>query len=257
MPQRKFSLKPRITAIIQARIQSKRLPAKSLQPLMGKPLLAHVIERAKLIENVDTVVLATVRDDENAPLVELARSLGIEVFRGSPSNVLERYYQAAEEFGGDFIVRVTGDNPFTDVDYASLTVDYAMEVKPDLCAPINLPLGTAVEVIRREALEEAYNQSHEPYHFEHVTPYIKEHPEFFSIERPPVNFNNPYPQLRLTVDTPEDYQLARNIYDALYKGKPFSIAEVLEYLTTNPTLMEINSSIRQRTMRESEEGDET
>jgi len=115
-------LKPRVTAVIQARMQSKRLPGKALLELGGKPLLAHVIDRTQRIEGVDAVVVATSIGEENAPLIELARSMSAGVFVGSIDNVLERYYLSAVEFGGDYIVRVTGDNPFTDPEYASMAV---------------------------------------------------------------------------------------------------------------------------------------
>lgn len=239
-------IKPQVTAIIQARMMSKRLPGKAMLYLADKPILGHVIERAKKIDHVDTVVLATSGGKENEPLLRLADDMGIYTFIGSEDNVLERYYLAAEEFGGKYIVRITGDNPFTDVDYASMIVDIALESGFDLCALSNLPLGTAVEVIKREALKEAYKTSNKPYHFEHVTPMIKEHPELFSIERPPVNIKNKIDDLRLTIDTPEDYKVAQILADNLYKGEPFPLSDILDYIKDNPEIRKINSGVKQR-----------
>jgi spore coat polysaccharide biosynthesis protein SpsF len=239
-------IKPMVTAIIQARMQSKRLPGKTMLNLAKKPILAHVIERAKLIEHVDRVVLATGIAPENQPLIDLAISMGIEAFAGSEQNVLERYFMASEEFGGEYIVRITADNPFTDVDYASMIVDIALESKFDLCALANLPLGTAVEVIKKEALNEAYQSATEPYHFEHVTPFIKEHPELFSIERPPVSIKKIPANLRLTVDTKEDYKLAGILFDNLYKNTPFQLSDILDYINKYPELIKINSKIKQK-----------
>ncbi|MBN2039025.1 MAG: glycosyltransferase family protein [Spirochaetes bacterium] len=239
-------IKPAVTAIIQSRMQSKRLPGKAMLELAGKPILAHVIERSKLIEHVDKVVLATGSLNENRPLIDLASSLGIETYSGSETNVLERYYLASEEFAGDYIVRITGDNPFTDVDYASMIVDIALESNFDLCALANLPLGTAVEVIKKQALDEAYNMSSEPYHFEHVTPFIKEHPELFSIQRPPVSLKKVPEKLRLTVDTQEDYDLAKIIYDNLFTESHFPLSDVLDYVNEHPEILKINSEIKQR-----------
>ena len=144
-------IKPAVTVIIQARMQSKRLPGKAMLDLAGKPVIAHVIERAKSIEHVDKVVLATGSAHENQQILDLASSMDIEAFSGSESNVLERYYMASEKYGGEYIVRITGDNPFTDVEYASMIVDIALESKFDLCALANMPLGTAVEVIKKDA----------------------------------------------------------------------------------------------------------
>jgi spore coat polysaccharide biosynthesis protein SpsF len=245
-------LKRRVTAVIQARMQSKRLPGKALLELGGKPLLAHVIDRTQRIEGVDAVVVATSIGEENAPLIELARSMSAGVFVGSIDNVLERYYLSAVEFGGDYIVRVTGDNPFTDPEYASMAVEIALESSADLCSLSRLPLGTAVEIIRREALEEAYRQHVKPYHREHVTPYIKEHPELFRIERPAANIRNPYPDLRLTVDTAEDYRLASMLYDALYNGEIFPLADVIQYVKKHPEILQTNAGVNQRPMDHAE-----
>lgn len=249
-------LKLDVTAIIQARMDSKRLPGKSMLDLAGKPLLAHVIDRTRMIEGVKTVVLATCIGKENMPIIKLAQSMGIEVFVGSVDNVLERYYLAAEEYGGSYIVRVTGDNPFTDPEYASTAVEIIQESGADLCSIPNLPLGCGVEIIKRDSLAQAYKMSEKPYQREHVTPYIKEHPELFRIERPTVNFKNPFPSLRLTVDIQADYDLAKTIYENLYNEKYFPLIDVISFLQKNPHLVNMNSDIKQRPMFHSEAEDE-
>lgn len=241
-----------VTAIIQARMQSKRLPGKMMLDLAGRPLLAHVIERTKSIENVDTVVVATSEGEENSKIIDLAESMGVSAFVGSMDNVLERYFLAAQKYGGDLIVRVTGDNPFTDVEYADMIVDIAIESGSDYYALVNLPLGSAVEVIKREALEEAHKMSDVAYQREHVTPYIKEHPELFSIERPPVSIKSRYRDVRLTVDTPEDYKLAGILYDNLYKDGPFPLQDIFDFLEDNPDVISINNDIMQRPQSHSE-----
>lgn len=239
---------PVVIAIIQARMQSTRLPYKVMQPLAGKPLIQHVIERSLLITPVQQVILAIPDDEENMPLAELAAHMGIEVFRGSNHNVLERYYLAASESGADLVVRVTGDNPFTDHNYAAKTVTTCIEKKADRCTLDGLPLGTAVEVIRFDALERSYKEAHSPYHFEHVSPYIKEHPGIFTIVHDPSGFTMPFHQLRLTVDTPEDLELAKVLYDNLYRGEPFPLEEVISFLRDNPGYIDLNSSVTQRPM---------
>lgn len=244
--------KPKVTAIIQARMQSKRLPKKMIRKLAGKPLISHVIERAQCIEGIETVVLATSTNDDDKELIKIARSMDCETFAGPLENVLERYYLVAEKFECDYIVRITGDNPFTDVDYGSMAVDIALESGSDLCSLSNLPLGTALEIIKRDALVESYHDSKKPYHCEHVTPYIKEHPERFQIERFNVSLENPFPRLRLTVDTEDDYKLAALIYQDLYQGKPFPITEVIGHLKRNPDLVTINETVKQRPMTHSE-----
>ena len=101
-------------------------------------------------------------------------------------------------------------------------------------------------MIKREALESAYLISDKPHHREHVTTYIKEHPELFTIERPFVNIDNPFDNLRLTVDTQEDYEFARILYTNLFNQKPFPLLDVINFLTENPHLLHINTQILQR-----------
>jgi spore coat polysaccharide biosynthesis protein SpsF len=239
-------MKINTTAIIQARMSSERLPAKSMLLLADKPLIWHIIERAKAIENISNVVLATGDSKINDPLESIALEAGISVFRGSENNVLERYKLASDKHDSDYVVRITGDNPFTDPTYASMALEIAVESGTDLSSLINIPIGTAVEIIKKTALDEAFAMSHEGYHFEHVTPFIKEHPELFKIERHPALFKNPFENLRLTVDTKEDYELASKIYESLYKGEIFSLENIISFLQKNPAFVKINNGIKQR-----------
>jgi spore coat polysaccharide biosynthesis protein SpsF len=243
--------KPIVTVIIQARMDSTRLPNKAMLDLAGKPLLAHVIERSKSIKGIHSVVLATGNSTRNSTIIDLAESMDIHTFCGSDDNVLDRYVKAAERFGGDYIVRVTGDNPFTDPLYASHTVQVAISKKADICSPTNLPLGTAVEIIKREALLQAHENSNKPYHFEHVTPYIKENQESFIVVRHDIQYINPFPGLRLTVDEQNDYRLANAIYSQLYKGYIFTLVDVLDLIGRNIHFLDLNKSIHQRTMTDS------
>jgi len=206
-------MKLTVTAIIQARMNSTRLPGKAMLELAGRPLLYHVFERILSTPGVDRVVLATCNGNENEKIMRLAESLAVPVFIGSEDNVLERFYLAAEKFGGDYIMRVTGDNPFTDPGFAARTIETARATEADLCYLSNLPLGTGAGIIKKSALESAYRYSDKPHHFEHVSPYIREHPELFRIEIREIDLYNPFGSLRLTVDTPEDYELASIIYD--------------------------------------------
>ena len=241
-------------AVIQARIASTRLAAKAIMPLSGKPMIVHVIDRALAIKGTAGVILATGKAPANDPLAQIAADCGISVFRGSEDNVLERFYRAVEGTGCDYIIRITGDNPLTDHVSASGALKYACEKKFDHCSVIGIPTGTGIEIISMNTLECAYRKSSSPYHFEHVTPYIKEHPELFSIGKYQSNLNNPFPDLRLTVDTPEDFQLMKKIYDALYRGQPILLTEVIPFITANPELIKINSHVEQRPMTHSSNG---
>lgn len=235
-------------AVIQARLNSTRLPSKVLLKLCGKPMIWHVIERAKFIEGVDTVILATGRGSENDPLAEIASDTGVEIFRGSESDVLERYHHAVAGIHCDYVIRITGDNPLTDHESASSALKRAYETFADHCTTAGIPLGTGVEVIKKTALEKAYIDGSEPHHREHVTPYIKEHPELFTIVKYISQLDNPFSDLRLTVDTSEDFELMQLIYNELYKGSPIRLEEVIGLIMQNPDLRLINSGVEQRPM---------
>ncbi len=241
-------------AVIQARIASTRLAAKAMMQLSGKPMIAHVIERALAIKGVNSVILATGENSANDPLEKVARDYGITAFRGSEENVLERYYRAVQGTGCTYAMRITGDNPLTDHVSASEALAFVQGRSCDHCSISGIPTGTGVEIISMSALERAYKGACTPYHFEHVTPYIKENPELFVIEKYISGLNNPFPDIRLTVDTPEDFLLMKKIYDALYRGAPILLADVITFITANPELVNINSHIEQRAMTHSSHG---
>jgi spore coat polysaccharide biosynthesis protein SpsF len=235
-------------AIIQARISSTRLNSKALLDLNGKPMIYHVIERTKAIKGIGAVILATGQVEKNRALLEIASQSNIEFFAGSEDNVLERFFLASKDKICDYIIRVTGDNPLTDFESASNALEYALETNADHVTTSGIPLGTGVEVIKKSALQEVYKSGHEPYHKEHVTPYIKEHPELFKIVKYQSSLVNPYPNLRLTVDTLEDYKLMEIIYKELYHSGLIRLKEVIDLIDRRPEIQSINSNIEQRPM---------
>ncbi len=239
---------PVFTAVVQARMGSVRLEGKSLADLSGKPLLFHVLQRTSMVKGVSRTVLATGEGKENLPLVSLAEKMGLDAVSGPEQNVLKRFCMAAEKFPCDYVVRVTGDNPFTDIFYAEKTVEMALETSADLCSFSNLPLGTAVEIVKTEVLFEALELADKTYHFEHVTPFIKEHPDRYRIIHREAVYENPFRDLRLTVDTSEDLRLASEIYAGLYRGEPFGIPEIIVFLKNHPDIVSINSHVEQKPM---------
>jgi len=235
-------------AIIQARISSTRLQSKALLELCGKPMIFHVIEHAKSISGADTVILATGAGKENLPLIRIAGQCGIKSYAGSEDDVLERYFLASSELDCDYIIRITGDNPLTDHISASHALKYACGEDADHCTTSGIPTGTGVEIIKKSALAKAFHEGREPHHREHVTPYIKEHPALFKIARFKSPLTNPFPDLRLTVDTDEDYRLIKIIYNELYREKPVVLEDVINFIIKNPELRLINSGVEQRPM---------
>lgn len=233
-------------AVIQARVSSTRLPEKALKDLCGHPLIFHVIERAKKIRGIDQVILATGKRPENQPLVEIAESMGISHFTGSEDDVLGRFWESVKNINCDYVIRITGDNPFTDNYSASMALDYAIKENADHCYITGIPIGAGIEIIKKTAIEKAYKNGLKPHHREHVTPYIKENPRLFKLVKYTTEIANPFPDLRLTVDTDEDFALAELLYKALYKGKPLTLTEVINYVKMNPSVQKINRDIKQR-----------
>lgn len=248
----------RVVAIIQARQNSKRLHEKCFLHLAGIPLLAHVILRAQAIKGVSEVIVATGNKQENQGIIALATQYGATPFCGSEENVLKRYYTSAQQYSADYIIRITGDNPFTDVDYASMAVGYAISNNADLASISGIPLGTAVELIKYEALELAYLNAEKPHQKEHVTPYIKENVQSFTIMRKKETVYNSQENLRLTIDTEKDFKLASTLYSALHvKGEIFSLHNILNYLRLYPEIGAINRDVQQRPMTHFEDATHT
>jgi spore coat polysaccharide biosynthesis protein SpsF (cytidylyltransferase family) len=217
-----------VVAIIQARMGSSRLPGKTVMELAGRPLLAHVIDRAAATPGVDGVVVATTDQPEDEQLRSIVTAAGAAFFTGSADDVLGRFAGAAASVDADVLVRVTADDPFKDPRVMGTVVDRFSEGDVDYASNTirpTYPLGIDVEVFSRDALDRAAREAREPHQREHVTPFLLEHPERFrlaSVERSP-----DLSHLRWTIDYPEDLVFARSVYDRLYDGSIFGMDEVL------------------------------
>ncbi len=207
----------RIGIILQARMGSTRLTGKVLKLLAGKPMIQWIIERLQACKNADVFVLATSVLEENQPLVDLARKLGVSTFRGSESDVLDRYYKCALAYHLDHVVRATGDNPFVDPEecdrliefYFGRQLDYAVASTSPM---YGYPIGMGVEVFSFEALERSWQEGHAPHHREHVNEYILENPFKFKQDEMLAPWKKCEPGLSLTVDTPEQFEFAEEVY---------------------------------------------
>jgi spore coat polysaccharide biosynthesis protein SpsF len=235
------------TAIIQARMSSTRLPGKVLLDLAGQPMLARVVERARLARSIDRVVVATTVEPEDEPIVALCNSRGWSVSRGSRDDVLDRYYQAALADGADPIVRITSDCPLIDPEIIDSvvkrldgTVDYASNINPQR----TFPRGLDVEAFTFAALSTAWREDRKPTGREHVTPFLYRHPERFRIAL--VESDKPEAAShRWSVDTPEDYQLLRRIYEH-FRDDDFTWEDVLDLLAEHPQWVDLNRHIEQK-----------
>jgi spore coat polysaccharide biosynthesis protein SpsF len=229
-----------ILAVLQARMSSTRLPGKVMADLVGAPMIARQIERVRRAQRIDRVVVATSNDPSDDLLVDGIKALSVDVHRGSLDDVLGRFVGALEAFGpADHIVRLTGDCPLADPEVIDATIALHLERGTDYAANTpahrTFPKGLDVEIVRAACLKRAGREATDPYEREHVTPYFYRHPERF----PQVFLSQEAQEgdLRWTVDRPDDLELVRAVYEALYAAKPdFTSDDVRAFLRARTDL---------------------
>jgi spore coat polysaccharide biosynthesis protein SpsF len=239
-----------IAIIVQARMGSTRLPGKVLKPIGMRPMLLYQLERLRRVALAQQIVVATTMQGEDDAIVRFCAAEGVSCTRGSESDVLLRYHEAASKSGATVIVRVTSDCPLIDpelIDHAIATYLEAgqrYDYVSNMLEP-TWPYGMAVEVLSSDALATANRHARDPSEREHVTPYIYWRPREFrirSLTREP-NLSHH----RWTVDTPEDFDLISRIIAHLYARRPdFGMTHVLQLLDRNPDWLQINSHVPQR-----------
>lgn len=232
-----------ILALLQARFSSSRLPGKVLLPLLDKPMLLQQVDRIRRAAAIDKLVVATSTDGTDDKIAETCDAYGVEYFRGSLIDVLDRFYRAAVAYKPDHVVRLTGDGPLADPVIIDAVVDLHLSGGYDYTSndhPPTFPDGLDVEVFRRHCLEEAWQEALLPSQREHVTPFMYNYPDRYRIG----NYLNSadLSALRWTVDTAEDLVLVRKIYEALYPAnRAFTMDDILQLFRQNPALTETNS----------------
>ena len=240
----------KIVAIIQARINSSRLPNKVLHDLSGKSLLEHVVLRLKPSKKINKIVVATTTRLHDDQIEDLCKRLEIDCYRGSETNVLERYFEASELFKADIIIRITADDPFKDYRIIDNAIDILIEKKLDFVCnnnPPTFPEGLDVEVITFEALKNSYLNATTDFQREHVTQYIHQNQSKYKI----YNIQNAsnLSDYRWTIDTLEDLTFARKVYDKLYvSNKIFLTEQILALLQNEPVLKLINANVAKSDM---------
>jgi spore coat polysaccharide biosynthesis protein SpsF len=265
----------KVAALIQARMASSRLPGKVLKELNGRPILSWVVERARRSVSLDQVVVATTVDSSDDPIAVYCSQHQIPVFRGSHHDVLDRYYQAAQAFSVDVVVRLTADCPLIDPELIDKTVqefevgnyDYVTNRLP---APWgrSFPIGLDVEVFSFQALENVWSAAAKAHHREHVTPYFYEDIPSETLRFSPglidgsreyvskrgyrvklLHHEKDLGELRWTVDTLEDLELARELVSR-FERDDFSWLDVLETVKEDPSLREINAGVVHKSHRD-------
>ena len=239
-----------IVATIEARMGSSRLPGKVLMPILGKPALAHLIERLQRARRIDQIVLATTVNSADDALEELSRSMGVGVYRGSEDDVLDRVMRAAGSVQADDIVEITGDCTLL----CPQVIDHAIEIylREDVDIVSNTwkpsyPQGIDVQVYSFRLLADVAQRVSDPVYREHVSLYFYEHPELYCIHlfEAPSEFRAP--DWRFQLDYPEDLEFIRSVYGELYPENPeFSLHDIFALLARKPELKDINAQCKEK-----------
>jgi len=207
-----------LAIVLQARLDSSRLPEKSMLPLGGKPLIFRVMQALNCVPAQIRILACP--EDSRLSFAPLAEEAGFELFSGPKEDVLSRYCLAIRRFRIRRLIRATGDNPFVFVDAAAAINAEAMALNADYAGYSGLPVGAGVESVAAAGLLYAQTREVSSYEREHVCPFLYGHPELFRLHRPlaPLRWQDIYEEyaadqtIRLTVDTQEDYERAKELY---------------------------------------------
>jgi len=231
--------------ILQARLASSRFPSKVLAELAGKPAISHIVDRLKAATLADGVCVAIPDDRGEDPLAEYLLGLDVSITRGSGPDVLGRYIQAAYESRAEIIVRATADNPL--VCYRNIDRQLAeMEADPELDYIITegFPLGITTETFTLRTLEKLDYLARQPNLREHVTLYLRQRPGPFVVKPLAAPPELTRPELRLTMDTHQDYALMSAIHGRLCQpGELVDLKAVLDLLDSEPDLARQSQSV--------------
>lgn len=236
-------------------MSSSRFPGKVLENIARKPMLHHVINQAQKSKLITRIIVATTTRSVDNPIVDFCKKNKIKYFRGSETDVLDRYYKCAKKFKCTSIVRICSDCPLIDpqiidrvirkfknnsFDYVGSTIDkIGKKWEYSAC---NFPQGMAVEISTFKSLERSWKEAKKPSEREHVFPYIQSNPDKFKI----ANIKNKvdYSYIRCTVDKKEDLDFVREIYRRIPKNESFvTIKGIVNIVNKNTGLLKINNNI--------------
>lgn len=234
-----------VYAIIQARMGSSRLPGKIFMNFCGKPDIYHVYTRLRQSKKVEKIIVATTNDEKDDKVEIFCKENGISYFRGSESDVLDRFYKCSKYFGikkTDIIVRITADCPLLDFELVDKLLVFFEKKDFDYVSNVEIPTypdGLDIEVFKFESLEKAWIEAKKSSEREHVTPYIRENKNVFRIGS--YENKNDLSGYRWTLDEIEDYELINKIYEHLYRENEFFLtSDILKLLEENPDFKKIN-----------------
>ncbi len=246
-----MSRQGKISAIIEARMTSTRLPGKVLLEAVGKPMLQLMIERISRAAAIDNIIIATTTNDSDDPIVELAKTLSIDYFRGSEHDVLGRVVGSAQAHNVDVIVEIPGDCPLIDPAYVDLCVNEFIEGDADYVSSAlsnSFPHGSEAQVFLTKTLEDVASRTDDPTDHEHVSLFMYNNPKLYKIQAINAPIDIARPDVHLTLDEQKDYEFISHIFEHFYLDNPnFTLQEILDLLNSNDCLARLNKDI-QRTI---------
>lgn len=238
----------KVVAALACRVQSRRLYAKPLQFIdidQEISILEYLVSSLKAVRQINEIVLAVSEGEENTPFYRLAEKMGIRYIVGSQQDVQLRMIKAADLAGGDIIFRVTTECPFIYMDNLSDVLKAHIENKAALTVIEGLPEGSYYELIDVAKLKQSHRECGPEYRTEFCTLYMFRNPDKFFLQRLTVPDSAlKRPDIRLTVDYPEDLIVVREVYKALYKkGSFINVADIIQLLDSKPSLKAVNGWI--------------
>jgi len=239
-------LKKNNLILIAARLKSNRLRKKVIKKIAGKEIIIHLVDRLKLVSNVDDIIVCTSINCQDDPIVEICKNDNIKCFRGSEDDVMGRFIDAVDYFKycPKNIIRVTGDNCLVAHELVDIGILRHISTDADVTILNNLPIGMGCEIINFNYFMSLYKRVEDPNSSEYMT-WMLDRPDLCKIEKiiPDKDFDRPH--YRLTCDTIEDFNFLKAIYEKLYKGEPINSLEILKFLDANQDLLKINGNVKQ------------
>jgi len=232
---------------IPVRLDSTRLPRKALLEIAGKPALQYLIERLKLAQSPDVIVICTTTDPDDAPLQSIADATGVELFRGNKDDLLERFHAAAEHHQVDLIINVDGDDLLVDPEQVDAVAQLLEESRADFVKCEGLPFGAAAIGLRAEALASVCARKNQT---DTATGWGTFFANDASLQTQTLVIDDPelrHPEIRMTLDYEEDFQFFQAVFEELARqGKPNRLREALRLITSRPDIQALNSGLDEK-----------
>lgn len=239
----------KVSAIIQARCGSTRLPNKVFADIDGKPLIWHVVNRLKACKRIDEIVIATTTNSADDTIENWCEAEGVSCFRGDEFDVLNRYYEAAKAFPSDIVVRITADDPFKEPAVIDEVIEKLITGGYDLVTnnfPPSFPEGLDCEAFTADVLRKMEQESSDSFEREHVTQYVYRNPSMFKIGN--IECEKQMSKYRWTIDDQLDLDMVRAIYQNRKRRGMLLMDEILEILHDKPEIHEINLEVKRSAM---------